>query len=240
MSHVKNVEAFGELVGICTGLGGKYNPGQSNLREESITALLATARTVLTHVQDAYKDVAVATNLREVAFDNMRGLAGRVISELKSSGVLEQTLADARALNRKLRGYRMPRDPVAGAEVQEPEAKKSRRARGTDFVTQAESFEMLVKLVKAEPKYSPGIEELTIASLEAVHASLEAHTTAVTNARVLLDNARRERNDQLYRISGSMAEIATAMKYQLKAVFGYHGEACKKVSRIQIIKPSIG
>ena len=32
MSHIKNVDAYSRLVGLCTGYGGKYNPGQQNLQ----------------------------------------------------------------------------------------------------------------------------------------------------------------------------------------------------------------
>jgi len=31
MSHVKNMQSFEKLMGICTGLGGNYNPGKQNL-----------------------------------------------------------------------------------------------------------------------------------------------------------------------------------------------------------------
>jgi hypothetical protein len=230
MSHVKNVEAFGKLVGICTGLGENYNPGQQNLRIESITTQFANARAVLETVQHARKDFANATNKREVEFEKMRKLASRIVNDLRSSGVLEQTVADANSMYRKLVGYRVSRDPVKTADT--PVEAKGRRARGIDYVTQVESFSILIKLVATQPEYNPGIAELKVAALEEMLTSLKQHNAHTTDVKQKLDKARWERNALLYNLKGSMAETLRAVKFQLRAILGARSEAYKHASRI--------
>lgn len=36
MSYYRNADAFGKLVGVCAGYGGKYNPTQTNLQVNSL------------------------------------------------------------------------------------------------------------------------------------------------------------------------------------------------------------
>jgi hypothetical protein len=240
MSHVKNVEAFGKLIGICTGLGENYTPGKQNLSVSSLTSTFTSARLALNNVQDAANEVANTTNAREVVFESMRKLAQRVVSELKSNGVPEQTLSDARALNRKLAGYRISRDPVAPQEAEaDPKADhKSRRGRGSDFITQVESFTMLIKLVSTAQKYNPVREELKLASLEATATALISANETVNAAYATLTHARRYRNDILYRATDNMVELSRLVKSHVRAMTGFTGEAFKTVTKIKITIPS--
>lgn len=236
MSHVKNVEAFGKLIGICTGLGENYTPGQQNLSVPSLNSTLNNARLALNMVQGAASELANITNAREVVFESMRKLAQRVVSELKSSGVPVQTLADARAVNRKLAGYRISRDPVMPEESKD--GKPARRGRGSDYITQAESFAMLIKLVSTAPKYNPVREELKLASLEATAATLSKANEDVSKAYAALTHARRYRNDILYRVTDNMVELSRLVKSHVRAMAGFSGEAFKTVSKIKITTPS--
>ena len=65
MSHIKNAEAFGKLLGVCTGYAGGYNPGSSNLQITSMNAMLEQARQALAEVYSAETLVDNATNNRE-------------------------------------------------------------------------------------------------------------------------------------------------------------------------------
>lgn len=236
MSHVKNVEAFGKLIGICTGLGENYTPGQPKLSIASLNTLLLNARQALDQVQEATKNLANVSNAREVEFEKVRKLAARVVSEFRFSGVLEQNLNDVRAAYRKLAGYRISRDPVL-SEVAKSE-KKLRRPRGSDYITQAETFSMFIKLVSAEPNYNPVREELTVAALHGVAEGLQTHNTRVLEAYNTLAAARRHRNDILYRVSGNVVELMRSVKHNFRATFGFQGEAYKVVSKIFVTPPN--
>jgi hypothetical protein len=243
MSHIKNVEAFGKLIGICTGLGENYTPGQPKLSVSSLNSMLANARMALDNVQSAASNVAGITNTRERIFENMRKQVFRVLSELKSSGVSPQTLADARSLQHKLAGYRASRDPVAtdtGEKNAEPKAgKSSRTPRGADFITKVETFNMLIKLVKSTPGYDPVREELKIASLEATSAALAKANDDVGSAYATFLHARMFRNEVLYRGTDNMVELSRLVKTHVRAMAGFDSEAYKAVSKIPITVPTI-
>lgn len=85
MSHIKNLQSFDKVIAICTGLGGNYNPGKQNLQLASLTTLLNSAQAALENIRVAKTNYEYATNYREVAFEGLSKLVGRIISELKSS-----------------------------------------------------------------------------------------------------------------------------------------------------------
>jgi hypothetical protein len=64
MSHVKNVQAFEKLAGLCTGYGGAYNPGQQNLQVNALVTSLNNAQQVLMEVTEAQTVLDNATNRR--------------------------------------------------------------------------------------------------------------------------------------------------------------------------------
>jgi hypothetical protein len=93
MSNVKNVQSLEQLLGICTGLGGSYNPGNQNLQVKAMTALLSQARNVLSEVHYARTGYEIATNQREDAFSTLKPLTTRIISTLLSGGAMPRCAA---------------------------------------------------------------------------------------------------------------------------------------------------
>ena len=75
MSHFKNVQNFDQVIAVCTGLGGNYNPGKQNLQVNALTTLLNNAQLVLTETHEARTAYERATNSREVAFRDVGKLA---------------------------------------------------------------------------------------------------------------------------------------------------------------------
>jgi hypothetical protein len=67
MSHVKNMQAFEKLTGLCTGYGGSYNPGQQNLQVDALIAKLNNAQQVLMEVTETQTVYDNATNSREAS-----------------------------------------------------------------------------------------------------------------------------------------------------------------------------
>jgi hypothetical protein len=82
MSNVKNAESYSRLVDICTGYGGKYNPGRPTLQLKAMRALLNEAQSSMQDVslkQDAYQSILKETSS---AFDGLDVLAKRVNGKL--------------------------------------------------------------------------------------------------------------------------------------------------------------
>ena len=239
MSHFKNVQNFDQVIAVCTGLGGNYNPGKQNLQIESLVALMNNAQGALDAIKVAKTNYEFATNHREVAFKDLGKLAGRIISELKSSGVLVQTVEDARYIQRKLVGFRISRDPVPPTPDSSTEAvPKKPMARGLDFGTQTQQFGKLLQTLRTEPLYKPTIADLKMEALEAKLSDLMAKNATVVRAAVELKNARQHRNNLLYTQSGSARETLRAVKQQVKAAFGSRSEAFKSLTAVKFITPA--
>ncbi|MBI1767896.1 MAG: hypothetical protein HYR67_05955 [Bacteroidetes bacterium] len=243
MSHSKNVEAFGKLVGICTGYGDEYKPVQPNLRTENLSGLLTQARSALTNVSEAKTAFENATNGRAVAFNEMSQLATRIFAALKSSGALPQTVDDARAMVRKIRsrGAVASRTPVpsdlAVEKAQAATQTLSRnRANGGDYDSVGYHFEKLLKTIGSEPLYNPFIAELQVQNLQGKLNSFRSQNDAVVAAGAQLGKVRRDRNALLYTTNGSMYSTAMAVKQIAKAAFGYNSEAARAASHIHLTK----
>lgn len=240
MSHSKNVEAFGKLVGICTGYGEQYNPGQPNLQVESLTSLLEQARSVMLSVSTAKTGFENATNSREVAFAEIDKLASRILAELKSTGALAQTVADARAMVRKIKGHTAAVDRPAlssgkSAQLTDQTTVRS-RINGTDFGSIVYHFEKLLQTLINEPLYQPTVAELQVAALQEKLNNLRDQNASVITTTTELGKARRERNAMLYNEPSSLHNTAMAVKQQVRAVFGYNNEAVRAAGRIRFTK----
>lgn len=238
MSNSKNVEAFGKLVGICTGYGGSYNPGTPNLRVESLTALLANSREALRQVSAAKTEIENATNQREVAYIGLKKLVSRVVFELRSSNVLPQTLADAYTAVRKIRGQGLKDRPPVSTKEGEAVAKSS-RAYGSDYNSVVYHLEKLIQTLATEPNYQPGLADLHVVNLQTMLTELREVNATVLSALVALGKARRVRNELLYTSENSLFATSKAVRQQVRATFGYVSDATHAIRQIRFTKPHV-
>ncbi len=236
MSHIKNVEAFGKLTGICTGYGGKFKPGNPHLQAHVMSALMNNARQVMSEVQSAKTDYDNATNTRELAFKDIQRLGTRIISALKSNGAGKLTIEDAQAIVRTFYGRKKEaqpsNDPPATVETQ----KKKRRARGLDYVTLADHFAKLVTTVSAEPRYHINEIEFTVDNLWSLSSTLVALNVQVNGATAKLNSARNKRNDLLYGREGNLVESGMAAKHYVRTVFGPKSDEYSEIKKIRFTK----
>ena len=234
MSHVKNVQAFGKLTGICTGYGGTYNPGQQNLQANAMAAKLNIAQQMMEEVNEAQTFYDYASNTRVVGFRGVRKLSSRICALLKSCGAHPLTVKDALASNRKLWGVK--RTPLP--EVKEGQEKpKTTATSGHDFASLVQHFARLVETVSAEAKYKPNETELTIAGLRQKVAELRSLNDAATQAEIDLSQARRKRNALYYVDEGNLFSTAIAAKQYVRGVFGYNSSQHQEVRRVRFVKP---
>ncbi len=237
MSHIKNLQNFDKVIAVCTGLGGNYNPGQQNLSVQELTTLLNNANAAYDSMKEVRSDYKHATNHREVMFEGIDKLAGRVLSELKSSNVLEQTVADAREMTRKLAGRKASRDPVSTELPAATETSKKRRAKGLDYASMADNFGILVMTVSEQPNYHPNMEDLKVQALQKKLEELQVANANVSTARAQLMNAKWSLNNMLYTNPGSVYDTMKGVKLQMKAIFGFSSEPRQAVTKFQISKP---
>jgi hypothetical protein len=238
MSQVKNMQSLDKVIRICTGLGGTYNPGQQNLRVDALINLLNNASNADASVSKARSEFEIATNTREVMFDGVPKLAARILSELKSSNVLEQTVADARTITRKMTGRKASRDPVPSEPAAQEQAQK-RRARGQAFISVANNFSKLLQNLKDEPNYNPNTPDLKVEALQILVDQLRAANNRVEDARVKYLNARIERNNVFYLAAGNVCDTTSAVKLKVQAICGRASETYMAVAKVRVHKRKI-
>ncbi len=238
MTHVTNVQSFEKLVGICTGYGGSYNPGQQNLRIENLMALLMQAREKLLQVSITKTNHEQAQNAREIAFMEMRSLVSRIMAELRSTGATPQTIADATLMARKIRGYTKSEKPGSAPDQGKASNQEgaTRKRNSADFGNTAAYFEKLLQTLGNEPRYQPLKPELQMETLKATLAQLRSLNAAVVAAYAAWSNARYERTSFLYLGPECLHNIAMAIKQQVQATFGYKSEAAALVRKIRFTK----
>jgi hypothetical protein len=237
MSHVKTMQSFGKLRGICTGLGGAYKPGQQNLQVKALTTLQFNAQQLMDEVIEAQTAYDNITNRRERAFRDVRSLGSSICYVLRSCGAHPLTLADALASNRKLQGRTRYRAPEPLPEVgQEPMPK--RRGHPRNFASLVQYFAQLVETASAEPLYRPLETELTTEGLEQKVVELLSLNELVTKAELKLAKLQKQRNEMFYQGEASLVNIGRAVKHYIRGVFGFKSAPAEEIVKVSLIKPN--
>ncbi len=237
MSNVKNVEALARLVGLCTGLGGQYNPGQQNLQVNAMTTLLNSAQQAMQAVNEAQTFYDNATNNRMLGFKGIRRFSSNVNSILKASGVHELTRSDASSSVRKIWGVRKTQRKANAQMKPEDQKSTSSFIYGTNYASLANYFAQLVSTVSAEPKYLPNEPEYSVEGLKQKLAVLHELNEIVAQAEINLTHARRIRNELFYYGENNLFSTAMAIKQYVRGVFGYKSSQYMETHRLHFTKP---
>mgnify|MGYP006998740815 CR=1 FL=1 len=239
MSHVKNADAYSRLVGICTGYGGKYNPGRQTLQLKAMRALLEEAQSSLQHVKQTETDYNKATNQRELTFMEIQNLAPLVLDMLKSTGVPAQTIKDAYHFFRLVKGRRAtPRPPISADEA-EAAPKRIRSYTHQSYVSIADNFARLVQTVEAEPLYRPNEAKLQVPALRQLISEALTANGRVLNAKVAWAKARAKRDEILYKAEHAVYVTAKAAKHYVRAAFGKKSNEYQQLAGLSFTKPSL-
>lgn len=239
MSYIKNMQAFGKLKGICTGLGGAYNPGQQHLQVEALDTIQFNAQQVMDEVIAVQIVFDNASNARETAFRDVRLLGSRICAVLRSSGADPLTLADAIATNRKLNGWKRHGTPLPRMEAEEAVATGRRRSSSTGFASQAYYFAKLVEIVTADPYYMPSEPELSKEGLATKVTELRALNDAVLTTGLALTRVKKRREAIFYEGKESLVETARAARNYVRGVFGFRSTPHEELTKVSLIKPAV-
>jgi len=236
MRTTKNVQSLEKLLGICTGLGENYRPGNQKLQVEAMTTLLSQAQTIVSQLNVARTAYENATNNREIGFGNLASFGTRLLGALIASGASAQTVDDARAMTRKLAGYRAsdkvaPANGAAASESTAASASK-RRARGLDYNSIAGHFEKLIATLAAETNYQPNEADLQVGALrERLSGLLSANSKVIQTAEGLRQ-ARNQRDEVLYNQSNSVYHVGQMAKQYVKSVYGFKNDNHQTVHKL--------
>ena len=237
MSHVKNVQAFGKLTGICTGYGGQYNPGKQNLQVNAMATLMTKAQQAMVEVNEAQSLYDIATNNRVTGFRGLRKLSSSVIALLKMSGAHELTVNDALSNNRKVWGRRKAVRKANVEIVTDEEKRKSTFLYNMDYASIANYFAKVVETVANEPLYQPNEPHMSVEGLQKKVEELHGLNRAVTDAEIRLKQAKRNRDELYYKIDGNLFDTAMAAKLYVRGIYGYQSSQHLEVRALRFTKP---
>ena len=219
MNHVKNVESYSRLVDICTGYGGKYNPGHPNLQVESLLNALNGAKQALEAVRLAKTQFDREVNSRKQGYAKLPSLATSILRTLSDYGASAETMDDARYFVRQIRGYKNnDRAPLPSSTGEVAKARRSLLQQS--YASRADHFSKLVLAVQAEPLYKAKEVMLTKAGLIRKVEELASLNSKVSVAKVAWTNARVERDRILYQEQSSLLALQRGAKNYAYAVFG--------------------
>ena len=235
MTNVNTMQSFEKLIGICTGYGGKYNPGRQNLRIESMSNQLEEVRQALEQVKAARTAYDNQVNRRKQKFDQLPRLVSSVMRTLEASGASPEKLDDARQFVRMISGRASAsRPPVPSDQAQEVKTRRSTQPLG--YVNLADSFSKFVQAVSTEPLYQPQEPELSPGGLLALWQELTQLNSYVMQARNQWKNSCIARNFVMYKKPMSMTETANAVKKYVRAIYGLDSEQYGQVKSLNFIK----
>lgn len=236
--HAKNVALFEELISVCTTFGATYNPGQAAFALPTLQTLSQSLKNVMQRIRGLQVDNNNAVNARAILFRQLKTLAGQLVNALDAFGATPETMADARLLLNKIRGIRVSAKPeeIPGAD---PSAKKVKTisAAQTSYDSLLEHFARLVEITQREPTYAAREEKTSIAGLTAALALYTQANKTVVDTRSLLDAARIDRDDLLYKADTGMVALANDVKKYVKSVFGLSSPQYKQLSKLQFRVP---
>ena len=255
VGHSKNVANLEDLISYIISYGAAYNPSANNIKLSALQTLLTNAKTAISNTTSTFTNYKNATNAREIGFDNIRKLSTRVVNLLDAGGAAEQTVKDAKTIDRKMRGAKVkkfkagpegsdtptiPNTPGGtlpplggvGGGLPVPEDRSiSTSQQSYDSLLQHLSG--MIQLVSTEPTYAPNEADLKVTALNTYLTSLQTKNTTVINATTAWSNARIARNNLLYNPTTGLVKISVEVKKYVKALFGATSPQYKQLTALR-------
>jgi hypothetical protein len=237
--HAKNLTNFGKLISFCKGYGNKYNPSATVLTTANLAVQYTNTEPVLDNVLEQHKNLDNAINARKIIFAPLKKLATRIMNALDASGATKETMADAKAINRKIQGTRATKKPTPPPAAAADATATPAPAPTTISVSQ-QSFDnmethvtALIKLVASQPGYAPNEADLTVGALNTLLANMKAANKLVVDITTDCENSRLNRDIVLYNEPAGLVPVALNVKKYVKSVFGATSPQYKQISGIR-------
>ena len=228
--NVANLQKLTEQVSVYT----LYNPPVASLSVPNRQTLYTTAVAKLSEVEEKRNANKNAIALRQVAFENLKPTATRIINLLDILGQQEETLNQAKTLNRTIQGTnKKPKTTPPPPEGAGAGASTSRQS----YTQQAENFGILLQLLATIPAYTPNEEDLMLENLTTYHRSLVSTTQPVDQTEAELKVKLIERNQILYTEGTGLYDIAQNVKKYVKSIYGGTSPEYANVSSIKFTVP---
>lgn len=238
-SHEQNVVSLGVEITRVNTFGEAYNPSRDDLKIPVLNQLKEHGDVVITSWNTADNLFKKAIAARSLAFSDLDSLTTRAINAFRISVVAPQSIEQAEALVRDIRGERASgklTDEELAAAKEEGKDPKQVVVHNSSYDSRTSSFRKFVQYVGAEDQYRPNEADISPAGLDAKLTVLEAATSNYNTAGAALEAARLVRDTFLYTEKTGLVDIALAVKGYVKSAFGADSPQYKQISDIAFNK----
>ncbi len=237
--HEQNVVNLGVLNTRIATFGEAYNPSRSELFLLSLTKLQADGEAVIVLFVADESKLKNAIAARTLAFYGFDELVTRAINALRISGASAQTIQQAEAIVRDLRGKRasakLTDEEILAAKEKGEEVKQVTLHNNT-IDSKIENFAKFIQFLSTIAEYKPNETDLTVTALNARLTSLKTSNAAYQTADAALDATRLTRDVLLYTDGTGLVDTALDVKIYVKSAFGATSPQYKQISDIVFTK----
>lgn len=235
----QNVTNLGLLITVIKTFGPTYNPPKPSLTIPGLTELLEKGKLEINAANIAEVNYNNSLSARTVAFDGYDGLITRSINALRIMDVPAQTLAQAEALVRELRGKRaselLTDEELAAAKAEGNPTKQVVKHNST-INSKLENLAKYVLLLESIPDYRPNETEITTPALRSKLEDLKTKHDQVHSSEATLDAARSSRDKFLYTEKIGLVDNGQNAKTYTKSVYGADSPQYRQVAAIKFYK----
>ncbi|NOS94555.1 MAG: hypothetical protein HOP30_21805 [Cyclobacteriaceae bacterium] len=235
-SHVKNINAFREVMLCGLACGKNYRPSRAALKLSALTSQLAAAQVALQEMRDAQKGLTKAINARKIAFKQIPSLAAKVLNALQNSQVASQTMAETRSHVQQINIYN-------SKSSDKPEGKPDTTYKTNRIVIQnhpkiIDQLAQLIHTVTKEPNYLPQEIELKVIILNMVLHEIRSKHSAVIFAQATLSHARMACEKCVHATRVGLIDTGEEVKEYLTSTARASASITKKLNAIKFIRLS--
>jgi hypothetical protein len=238
-SHEQNVVNLEVLKTVVSTFGILYNPPKASLTIPALGDLLDKGKLEINAINIAEVASKNAIAARTTVFEDFDSLITRTINGLQIAGVSAQTLTQAKAVVRDLRGKRVSKilseEELAASKENGNEVKQA-VVHNASMVSKIENLAKFILFLETIAEYHPNEADLTVGSLRAKLEEIKMININAVTAEASLNAARLSRDTLLYTDNTGLVDVAQQVKLYTKSVFGADSAQYKQVSNIKFIK----
>lgn len=234
VGHAKNVANLQKLIEQVT-VYTLYNPPVDNIKVANLQILHTTAVAKLEEVEEKRTANKNAIAERQIAFENLKATATRIINLLDILGLPEGTINQAKALNRTIQGTSKKPKPSENPDNGQPSTNNQISTSRQSYTQQAENFGILLQLLATITSYTPNEDDLKLTNLNTYKDSLVSTTQTVDQTEAEFNVKLIERDEILYTGGTGLYTLALNAKKYVKGLYGATSQEYLNVSSIEFV-----
>lgn len=230
-----NLTSLDKLIAKYTEMGTGYNPGRDAQKLPALITLKATAALAHKAVGDKEQAYSLVAAGREAVFAPLDKLVTRCLNGFQNSDALGPTKDRAKTLADKIRGVDKSTPPTPPAPGQPEDKGYSNSQQSYGMI--AENFGLFIEILREEPTYLPGKDDIKLPALEALLATMLAKNLEVEPKLVAYKTALSNRNNIFFAPETGLVDVALGSKKSVKSDFGTDSPEYNAVKGVKFVRP---